>query len=131
MKKISLALALLTSLAFTACTTTTTTTAGNTAGTAINTASSIGTNIFKAAVDQQCRTQLNNQSAWKVAASVLGSEQKTVLENKVCGCVSEKAPQQVTLGEMTQAAIDSNARATIVANTVVKTLQACYSEFVK
>ena len=129
MKKAFIAVVAL-SMSLAACTTTTgTSTSGNTstAGSAVT----IGTNIFKAAVDNQCRTELNSNNAWRAIALTMTAEQQTAMENKICGCVSEKAPQNVTAVDLATAAIDQNARAQIVANTVAKTLTACYSEFVK
>lgn len=57
------------------------------------------------------------------------AEQKTALENKVCGCVSEKAPQNTTLAELGQAVIDENARVQIATSAVSKAIYACVSEF--
>lgn len=96
----------------------------------IGTATAIGTNIFKAAVDSQCRTSLQGNTAFRTVALAMTPEQQQAVEDKVCSCVSEKAPQNVTVVELTQAAIDPNARAQIVANAVTKTMTACYSEFV-
>ncbi|EPJ4286325.1 hypothetical protein [Acinetobacter baumannii] len=46
----------------------------------------------------------------------------------VCGCVSEKAPNSVTAVELAAAALDVNARATIVNQVVSKTVNACVAE---
>lgn len=96
---------------------------------AINTATNVGMAVFKTAVDTQCRTQLNGYNAYKTITILMTTEQKTALENKVCGCVSEKAPQSVTLTELGQAVIDENARAQIATSAVSKTINACVSEF--
>lgn len=126
MKKVLLAVAAI-SMSLAACTTTTGTSTGTTAGTA----AAIGSNIFKAAVDNQCRTELNSNNAWRAIALTMTADQQTAMETKICSCVSEKAPQNVTAVDLATAAVDQNARAQIVANTVAKTLTACYSEFVK
>lgn len=98
--------------------------------TAMSTATNVGMNVFKTAVDTQCRTQLNSYNAYKVATTLMTETQKSSLENKVCGCVSEKAPQSVTLVELGQVAIDPTARTQIVGSAVTKTINACVSEFV-
>lgn len=97
----------------------------------INTAAGIGMNVFKIAVDQKCRVELNNNRLWKTASTILSAEQKAAKESQVCGCVSEQAPQQVTIVELTQAAMDPNYRAQMVTTTVAKTLNACYSQFIR
>ncbi|MDO5650968.1 MAG: hypothetical protein Q4G13_02385 [Moraxella sp.] len=106
-------------------------TTGTTTNTTASTANTVAMNVFKTAVDNQCRAELNNHNSYKLITSVMGSEQKTTLENKVCGCVSEKAPESVTLTELGQAAISSSARTQVVGTAVAKTLTACVSEFTK
>ncbi|OOR91541.1 hypothetical protein B0181_03020 [Moraxella caviae] len=93
-------------------------------------ASGIAASIFKQAVDHQCRSQLNANQTYKVVTSFMGSESKAKLESEVCGCVSEKAPQSVSLNEVAQAALDSNARTQIVGKAVSNTLQACVAQWV-
>ncbi|WP_153884628.1 hypothetical protein [Acinetobacter baumannii] len=50
------------------------------------------------------------------------------MPTNVCGCVSEKAPNSVTAVELAAAALDVNARATIVNQVVSKTVNACVAE---
>ncbi|MCH4247402.1 hypothetical protein [Acinetobacter populi] len=129
MKKFLLAAACA-AVALTGCATPTTgTTTANGNGT-VGTAAAIGGNVLKMAVDNQCRTELNANNAFRAIALTMTAEQQDALETKVCGCVSEKALQNVSAVELAQAAVDANARTQIVANTVAKTLTACYSEFV-
>lgn len=97
----------------------------------VNTAANVGMTVFQVAVDQKCRVELKNNRVWQTASTVLSAEQKAAKESQVCGCVSEKAPQQVTIVELTQAAMDPNYRNQIVATTVAKTFNACYSSFIK
>lgn len=100
---------------------------------ALNTATSVGMNVgmsvFKTAVDTQCRAQINSYNAYKVVTTLMTDSQKTALENKVCGCVSEKAPQSVNLVDIGQAVIDEKARAQLAVTAVTKTINACVSEF--
>lgn len=94
-----------------------------------STANTIGMSIFKTAVDQQCRTELNNRNEYKILTSVLTAEKKQDVENQICGCVGEEATKNVTMVELAQAAIDPNARAVLIANTVSHTLSTCVSKF--
>ncbi|MDO4894480.1 hypothetical protein [Moraxella sp.] len=103
--------------------------AGTGAGDELN-AANIGMNIFKGVVDTKCRSELNQQSVYQVATMILSETQKNNLENKICGCVSDKAPESVTLTEIAQAAIDPSARTQVVASAVGKTLNACVSDFI-
>lgn len=101
------------------------------AGTAIGSANEIGMNIFKAAIDNQCRSQIEKQNAWRIASVAMTDAQEEEIKGRVCGCVSEQAPQQVTLVELGNAAIDANYRTQLVTKVVAKTLQSCYGSIVK
>ena len=129
MKKILLSTVMLATLALAGCATPNGTTTG--AGTAIGTANDIGMNVFKAAIDNQCRSQIEKQTAWRVASVAMTQTQQEAVKSNVCGCVSEQAPQQVTIIELGNAAIDSNYRTQLVTKVVAKSLQSCYASFAK
>ncbi|MGP4846868.1 hypothetical protein ACTXGQ_22350, partial [Marinobacter sp. 1Y8] len=105
MKKILASTMMLATFALAGCTTTGATNNGT--GTAIGTANEIGMNVFKAAIDNQCRSQIEKQNAWRVASVAMTEAQQESVKTNVCGCVSEQAPQQVTIVELGNAAIDS------------------------
>lgn len=129
MKKILISTAMLAIFSLTGCTTTGG--ANNNAGNAIGTANEIGMNVFRAAVDNQCRSQIENQSAWRIASAAMTETQEEAIKSNVCGCVSEQAPQQVTIVELGNAAIDTNYRTQLVTRVVAKSLQSCYASFAK
>ena len=80
--------------------------------------------IVSPLVDQQCRTQLNKRQEWQIASALMGNEVKNQWENKICGCVSEEAPANMTNQEMLQV-INPATRDQAVANVAVKTVSAC------
>ncbi|AMN50070.1 MULTISPECIES: hypothetical protein [unclassified Psychrobacter] len=129
MKKILVSTVMLATFALAGCTTTGG--VNTNAGTAMGTANEIGMNVFKAAIDNQCRSQIENQSAWRIASAAMTETQEEAVKSKVCGCVSEQAPQQVTIVELGNAAIDSAYRTQLVAKVVAKSLQSCYGSIVK
>ncbi|WP_350656746.1 hypothetical protein [Psychrobacter sp. S1-30-MNA-CIBAN-0213] len=129
MKKILVSTVMLATFALAGCTTTDG--VNTNAGTAMGTANEIGMNVFKAAIDNQCRSQIENQSAWRIASAAMTETQEEAVKSKVCGCVSEQAPQQVTIVELGNAAIDSAYRTQLVAKVVAKSLQSCYGSIVK
>ena len=125
MNKLFAAVAL-TSLGLTACVTTDST------GTAASTTTQqLGMVAMKVAINAKCTTELNSLPAWKTATRVMTDEQKTNVQGQICGCVSEKAPQSVTAVDLATAAIDPQARATIVSNVVTKTINECVAEAIK
>ncbi|TCB36816.1 hypothetical protein E0H82_03660 [Acinetobacter sp. ANC 4910] len=107
-------------LVLTACATTETAT----------TTQQVGMAAIKIAINSKCVTELNNTPAWKTATQLMTAEQKQNIQTDICGCVSEKAPQNVTTVDLATAALDPAARATIVSNVVTKTIQSCVSEAV-
>ena len=60
----------------------------------------------------------------RIASALMGSEMKSQWENKICGCVSEEAPANMTNQEMLQV-INPATRNQAVANVAVKTVGAC------
>ena len=103
-----------------------TTDAQHTAGTVSN----IGMSLFKSAIDQKCRTELNNQPLYRSVSLIMSDNQKQAVEDRVCGCVSERAPESVSLTDIGRAALDPTARAEVVATAVTKTLSACVNDFI-
>ena len=101
------------------------------ANSTIGTANNVGMAIFKAAGNQQCQTQLQNNQYWRLGSVLMTSEKRAEVASNVCSCVSEKAPQSVTIVDLTTAAVDPTARNVIVARAVSNTLQQCVGEFVK
>jgi len=101
------------------------------ANSTIGTANNVGMAIFKAAVNQQCQTQLQNNQYWRLGSVLMTSEKQAEVASNVCSCVSEKAPQSVTIVDLTTAAVDPTARNVIVTRAVSNTLQQCVGEFVK
>ncbi|PNK59869.1 hypothetical protein [Psychrobacter sp. FDAARGOS_221] len=128
MKPLITSIALLTTLALSGCATTGGTTNGNTT---MGNATNMGMNIFKSAVDAQCRSELEKQNAWRVARVAMNTEQEEAAKTKICGCVSEQAPQQVTVVELAEAAMDTTYRSQLVTKVVAKSLQSCYASFTK
>lgn len=128
MKKIIAVMAPL-ALILSACTATGTSSTG---GAETQTATQqLGNAAIKIAINAKCTTEINNIPAWQTATKVMTSTQKQNVQSEICGCVSEKAPANVTTVDLATAALDPTARATIVSNVVSKTINACVQEAVR
>ena len=79
----------------------------------------------------QCSVELNKRQEWRLMALAVSAEKQQQWEDQICGCVSEEAPNSVTVTDLVQAATNQSARNTIVANAVTKTVTSCLSRFVK
>ena len=134
MKTISFSIIMLATVALAGCATgtntNTNTNTNNSTNNPIGAANTIGMNILKTAIDNQCRSQIEQQTAWQIASVAMTDNQEEAVKDKVCNCVSEQAPQHVTFTELGNAAIDAEYRTRLVTRVVAKSLQSCYSNFV-
>ena len=73
MKKLLTSTMMLATFALAGCATTD---VNSNAGTAIGTANEIGMNVFKAAIDNQCRSQIEKQNAWRIASVAMTDAQE-------------------------------------------------------
>ncbi|PIE47424.1 MAG: hypothetical protein CSA42_03210 [Gammaproteobacteria bacterium] len=97
----------------------------------INTGYNLGKTAFRIAVNNKCQTELNKNKIWNIAKKGLTTTKQNQIQSNVCGCVSQKASEEVTIDQLTMAAIDTNARGVLVADMVTHSLNKCYKEFVK
>ena len=86
--------------------------------------SNIGSSLLKTAIDNQCRTELNNRNEWRMIALAMTADKQREWENKICGCASEEAPNQITAADMTQLLSESG-RTKVAAEVTAKTVTAC------
>lgn len=104
--------------------------AGNNAS-AGGTATAIGKNLVQSYAHNQCSVELNKRDEWRLMALAVSAEKQAQWEDKICGCVSEEAPNSVTVTDLVQATTNASARNTIFANAVTKTVTSCLSRLVK
>lgn len=84
----------------------------------------MGSALIKAAVDSQCRAELNNRNEWRMIALAMTAQQQRDWEDKICGCAGEEAPNQMTAGELMQV-VNPATRTQAVASVAAKTVTAC------
>ena len=90
---------------------------GNAGGLGVN-------SMVKMAVDNQCRTELGNRNEWRVVALAMTAEKQREWEDKICGCASEEAVQQLSANDMMQM-VNTSTRTQAVANVTARTVTAC------
>ena len=86
--------------------------------------SNIGSSLVKIAIDNECRIELNNRNEWRMIALAMTADKQREWENKICGCASEEAPNQITAADMTQLLSESG-RTKVTAEVTAKTVTAC------
>ena len=94
-------------------------------------ATSIGKSLIQNYAHNQCSVELNKRQEWRLVALAVSAEKQQQWEDQLCGCVSEEAPNSVTVTDLVQAATNESARASIVGNAVTKTVTSCLNRFVK
>ncbi|MDO4907012.1 hypothetical protein [Neisseria sp.] len=90
----------------------------------MNSGFGVGNSLITAAVDNQCRTELNKRNEWRMIALAMTAEKQQEWEDKICGCASEEAPNQMTANEMVQI-VNPATRTQAVASVTAKTVTAC------
>lgn len=94
-------------------------------------ATTIGKSLIQNYAHNQCSVELNKRQEWRLVALAVSAEKQQQWEDQICGCVSEEAPNSVTVTDLVQAATNESARASIVGNAVTKTVTSCLNRFVK
>ena len=94
-------------------------------------ATAIGKSLIQNYAHNQCSVDLNKRQEWRLVALAVTAEKQQQWEDQICGCVSEEAPNSVTVTDLVQAATNQSARTGIVANAVTKTVTSCLNRFVK
>lgn len=57
----------------------------------------------------------------------MSQAQQTEWENKICGCVSEEAPNQITAADLPQLLTETG-RVKVATDVTTKTVTACYKK---
>ena len=124
MKKI--ALPLITATLLTACADSGTSVGGLLGGgNASSGAASIGKSAVQMYVQNKCVTELQSRNEWRTLALAMSQAKQTEWENKICGCVSEEAPNQITAAQLPELLTESG-RVKVAAEVTTKTVTACF-----
>ena len=124
MKKI--ALTLITATLLTACADSGTSVGGLLGGgNASSGAASISKSAVQMYVQNKCVTELQSRNEWRTLALAMSQAKQTEWENKICGCASEEAPNQITAAQLPELLTESG-RVKVAAEVTTKTVTACF-----
>ncbi len=124
MKKI--ALTLITATLLTACADSGTSVGGLLGGgNASSGAASIGKSAVQMYVQNKCVTELQSRNEWRTLALAMSQAKQTEWENKICGCASEEAPNQITAAQLPELLTESG-RVKVAADVTTQTVTACF-----
>ena len=85
--------------------------------------------IIKPLLENECKVQLNDRQEWKMVSLILTANKKAEIEQKICGCVSEEASQNIS-AENTVGLINPNTRTQTAATMAAQSLGACVKRFI-
>lgn len=85
----------------------------------------ITASLIKMYVNNQCVTNLQARQEWRTAALLMTAEKQAEWEDKICGCVSEEAPQHITAADLANVMTETG-RAKLMTEITTKTVTACY-----
>ncbi|EFH23688.1 hypothetical protein [Neisseria polysaccharea] len=85
----------------------------------------MGGSIVKIAVESQCRAELNKRSEWRLTALAMSAEKQAEWENKICACVAQEAPNQLTGNDVMQM-LNQSTRNQAITTVTAKTVSACF-----
>lgn len=88
------------------------------------TPSTIGRELAKSWIDAQCHSELDSRQEWQLITMLMSQETKVTWENKICGCASEEASNQLTAAELAQM-MTTEGRVKVLANVTGKTVTSC------
>ena len=94
-------------------------------GNASSGAASIGKSAVQMYVQNKCVTELQSRNEWRTLALAMSQAKQTEWENKICGCVSEEAPNQITAAQLPELLTESG-RVKVAAEVTTKTVTACF-----
>ena len=72
-------------------------------------ATAIGKSLIQNYAHNQCSVELNKRQEWRLVALAVTAEKQQQWEDQICGCVSEEAPNSVTVTHLVQAATNQSA----------------------
>ena len=94
-------------------------------GNASGGAASIGKSAVQMYVQNKCVTELQSRNEWRTLALAMSQAKQTEWENKICGCVSEEAPNQITAAQLPELLTESG-RVKVATEVTAKTVTACF-----
>ena len=85
--------------------------------------------VVKPLLENECKVQLNDRQEWRMVSLILTSEKKREIEQKICGCVSEEASQNIT-AENTVGLLNPNTRTQTAATMATQSIGGCVKRFI-
>ncbi len=93
-------------------------------------AASLTQKLLKPVIAYQCQSELKESKVWKAASWLMMLEQKQAYQDRICGCVSEHAMNNMNAKDVAQAMLDEEHKNRLVRQAVLNSLKGCISEVI-
>ncbi len=93
-------------------------------------AASLTQKLLKPVIAYQCQSELKESKIWKAASWLMTLEQKQAHQDRICGCVSEHAMNNMNAKDVAQAMLDEEHKNRLVRQAVLNSLKGCISEVI-
>ena len=87
--------------------------------------------ILKPLIEQQCGSELKSNKIWQASSFFWSKSQQDHAQNKICGCVSENALNDVSNKDLLMAMINESAKKKLIQNAVMNSIKGCAQEALK
>lgn len=82
-------------------------------------------------IEQQCGSELKANKIWQASSFFWSKSQQVHAQNKICGCVSDNALNDVSNKELLMATINESAKNKLIQNAVMNSIKGCAQEILK
>ena len=87
--------------------------------------------MLKPLIEQQCASELKASKIWQVSAFLWTATQQQHAQQKICGCVSENALNDVPAKQLVMATFNEAAKNKLIQQAVMNSLKGCAKEALK
>ena len=92
---------------------------------------SVTQKMLKPLIEQQCGRELKANKIWQASSFFWSKSQQDHAQNKICGCVSENALNDVSNKDLLMAMINESAKKKLIQNAVMNSIKGCAQEALK
>lgn len=87
--------------------------------------------MLKPLIEQQCASELKASKIWQVSSFLWTATQQQHAQQKICGCVSENALNDVPAKQLVMATFNEAAKNKLIQQAVMNSLKGCAKEALK
>ena len=92
---------------------------------------SVAQKILKPLIEQQCGSELKANKIWQASSFFWSTSKQDHAQQKICGCVSENALNDVSNKALLMAMINESAKKELIQNAVMNSIKGCAQEALK